>query len=308
MSVARPRRRRWSPASSTARSARSSRRASTTRSTCICQVLSYDGENEPDILALVAASAAMTISGVPFMGPIGAARVGYIDGEYILNPTDAQVAEGELDLVVAATHNAVMMVESEAKELSEEVMLGAVMFAHKASQQVINAIIDLAEKAAKDPWELKTGADNSTVKAELKKLVGKDIEKRLQAGRQVGPLERAQRGAREGQGRDGRQDPAGAARRRQARQEAGSRHRPHRHPQGRPPHRRPRHEDRPPDRGDRALPAARPRLGAVHARRDPDHRHLHLGHQGQRADDRWPDRPALRAFHAPLQLPALLGG
>jgi len=144
---------------------------------CIVQVLSYDGENEPDILALVAASAAMTISGVPFMGPIGAARVGYKDGEYILNPTDAQVAEGELDLVAAATHNAVMMVESEAKELSEETMLGAVMFAHKASQQVINAIIDLAEKAAKDPWELKAGTDNSKVKAELKKLVGKDIEK-----------------------------------------------------------------------------------------------------------------------------------
>ncbi len=85
----------------------------------IAQVLSYDGHNEPDILAMVAASAALTISGVPFMGPIGAARVGYLDGEYILNPTDEQVAEGDLDLVVAATHDAVMMVESEANELSE---------------------------------------------------------------------------------------------------------------------------------------------------------------------------------------------
>ncbi len=82
----------------------------------IAQVLSYDGENEPDVLAMVAASAALTISGVPFMGPIGAARVGYLNGEYILNPTDEQVAEGELDLVVAATYDAVMMVESEAKE------------------------------------------------------------------------------------------------------------------------------------------------------------------------------------------------
>ena len=144
---------------------------------CIVQVLSYDGENEPDILALVAASAAMTISGVPFMGPIGAARVGYKDGEYILNPTDAQVAEGELDLVGAATQDAVMMIESEAKELSEEVMLGAVMFAHKASQDVIGAIIKLAEKAAKEPWELKQADDKAAVKAELKKLVGKDIEK-----------------------------------------------------------------------------------------------------------------------------------
>ena len=143
---------------------------------CICHVLSYDGENEPDILALIAASAALTISGLPFMGPIGAARVGYADGEYILNPTDAQVAAGELDLVAAATHDAVMMVESEAKELSEEVMLGAVMFAHKASQKVIEGIIKLAEKAAKDPWELKAGDDTTKTKAELKKLVGKDID------------------------------------------------------------------------------------------------------------------------------------
>ncbi|WP_288936824.1 polyribonucleotide nucleotidyltransferase [uncultured Sphingomonas sp.] len=121
---------------------------------CIAQVLSYDGENEPDILAMIAASAALTISGVPFMGPIGCARVGYKDGEYQLNPTDGEVAAGDLDLVVAATHDAVMMVESEAKELSEDVMLGAVMFAHKASQQVIDAIIDLAEKSAKDPWDV----------------------------------------------------------------------------------------------------------------------------------------------------------
>ncbi|UIJ45797.1 polyribonucleotide nucleotidyltransferase [Sphingomonas cannabina] len=143
---------------------------------CIAQVLSYDGENEPDILAMIAASAAMTLSGVPFMGPIGAARVGYDGSDYILNPTDEQVEAGLLDLVVAATHDAVMMVESEAKELSEEVMLGAVMFAHKASQDVIKAIIKLAEQAAKEPWELKQGDDQAAVKAELKKLVGKDIE------------------------------------------------------------------------------------------------------------------------------------
>jgi len=142
----------------------------------IAQVLSYDGENEPDILAMIAASAALTISGVPFMGPIGAARVGYIDGEYILNPTQEQVKEGQLDLVVAGTPNAVMMVESEAKELSEEVMLGAVMFAHAASQKVCNAIISLAEKAAKDPWELATSDAKTAAKDKLKKLVGKDIE------------------------------------------------------------------------------------------------------------------------------------
>lgn len=141
----------------------------------IAQVLSYDGENEPDVLAMVAASAALTISGVPFMGPIGAARVGYIDGEYILNPTDEQVAKGELDLVVAATHDAVMMVESEAKELSEEIMLGAVLFAHDACREVIKAIIKLAEQAAKEPWEMASSDDNAKLKDKLKKLIGKDI-------------------------------------------------------------------------------------------------------------------------------------
>ena len=141
----------------------------------IAQVLSYDGECEPDILAMVAASAALTISGVPFMGPIGAARVGYIDGEYILNPTNEQVKEGELELVVAGTQDAVMMVESEANELSEEVMLGAVMFAHRESQKVIGAIIDLAEKAAKDPWDMAPQADLSAAKKKLEKLIGSDI-------------------------------------------------------------------------------------------------------------------------------------
>ncbi|VWX57733.1 polyribonucleotide nucleotidyltransferase [Sphingorhabdus sp. 109] len=141
----------------------------------ICQVMSYDGVNEPDILAMVAASAALTISGVPFMGPIGAARVGYKEGEYQLNPSMEEVAEGELDLVVAATHGAVMMVESEAQELSEEVMLGAVQFAHEASKQVAGLIIDLAEQAAKEPWKLDAGDDNSEIKEELRKLVGDDI-------------------------------------------------------------------------------------------------------------------------------------
>jgi len=142
----------------------------------IAQVLSYDGENEPDILAMIAASAALTISGVPFMGPIGGARVGFVDGEYVLNPSQQQIAEGSLDLVVAGTPNAVMMVESEAKELSEDQMLGAVMFGHKASQDVCKAIISLAEKAAKDPWELAQSNDKSAVKAKLKDLIGKDVE------------------------------------------------------------------------------------------------------------------------------------
>ena len=142
----------------------------------IAQVLSYDGEVEPDILAMIAASAALTISGVPFMGPIGAARVGHVDGEYTLNPRQDVAAAGDLDLVVAATGNAVMMVESQARELDEQVMLGAVLFAHEECKKVCNLIIDLAEKAAKDPWEIKT-SDNTAMKAEIKKLIGADVAK-----------------------------------------------------------------------------------------------------------------------------------
>ncbi|NLH81032.1 MAG: polyribonucleotide nucleotidyltransferase [Phyllobacteriaceae bacterium] len=117
----------------------------------VVTVLSHDLENAPDILAMVAASAALTLSGVPFMGPIGAARVGYIDGNYVLNPQLDEEVENKLDLVVAGTQDAVMMVESEARELSEDVMLGAVMFGHAGFQPVIEAIIRLAEKAAKEP-------------------------------------------------------------------------------------------------------------------------------------------------------------
>lgn len=141
----------------------------------IAQVMSYDGETEPDIVAMIAASAALTISGVPFMGPIGAARVGFKDGEYQLNPSMAQVAEGRLDLVVAATDQAVMMVESEAKELTEDEMLGAVMFAHDECRKVVGAIIALAEKAAKDPWEIDLSDNTADIKKKLKDIVGADV-------------------------------------------------------------------------------------------------------------------------------------
>ncbi|WP_298174218.1 polyribonucleotide nucleotidyltransferase [Novosphingobium sp.] len=141
----------------------------------IAQVLSYDGETEPDVVAMIAASAALTISGVPFMGPIAAARVGFKDGEYQLNPSLSEVATGRLDLVVAATDAAVMMVESEAKELTEDEMLGAVMFAHDEIRKVVGAIIDLAEKAAKDPWEIDLTDNTADIKAKLKALVGADV-------------------------------------------------------------------------------------------------------------------------------------
>jgi len=120
----------------------------------VATVLSHDLENDPDIIAMIGASAALTISGLPFMGPIAGARVGYVDGQYILNPTSEQLEGSLLDLVVAGTVEGVLMVESEAKELSEEIMLGAVTFGHDSFQPVINAIIELAELCAKEPWAL----------------------------------------------------------------------------------------------------------------------------------------------------------
>jgi len=140
----------------------------------IVTVLSHDLENDPDILAMVAASAALTLSGVPFMGPIGAARVGFINNEYVLNPQIDEMSESQLDLVVAGTQDAVLMVESEAKELSEDIMLGAVMFGHRHFQPVIDAIIKLAEKAAKEPRELVT-ADNAALEKEMLALIEKDL-------------------------------------------------------------------------------------------------------------------------------------
>ena len=142
----------------------------------IITVLQHDLENEPDVLGMIAASAAITLSGIPFMGPIAAARVGFVDGEYVLQPTIAEMEDSRLDLVVAGTSDAVMMVESEAKELTEDEMLGAVAFAHAGFQPVIDAIIDLAEKCAKEPWDFEA-PDYSAEKKQVAKLVEKDIAK-----------------------------------------------------------------------------------------------------------------------------------
>src|SRR3974377_337341 len=140
----------------------------------IVTTLSHDLENDPDILAMVASSAALTLSGAPFMGPIGAARVGFINGEYVLNPQLDEMVESHLDLVVAGTNDAVLMVESEAKELSEDIMLGAVMFGHRHFQPLITAIIKLAEKAAKEPRELAV-EDNAPTEKEMLNLIEKDL-------------------------------------------------------------------------------------------------------------------------------------
>src|SRR5262245_9035340 len=140
----------------------------------IVTVLSHDMENDPDVVAVIAASAALTLSGVPFLGPIGAARVGVIDGQFVLNPMIDEMTKSDLDLVVAGTGDAVMMVESEAKELPEKQMLEAVMFGHRGFQPVIEAIIRLAEKSAKEPWDFQP-PDKSKYTDKVKALAEKDL-------------------------------------------------------------------------------------------------------------------------------------
>ena len=147
-----------------------------------CTVLSHDGENDPDIIAMIAASAALTLSGAPFLGPIGAARVGFVDDSYVLNPSIEDMdnirenSKQRLDLVVAGTQDAVMMVESEAYELSEKEMLGAVKFGHEQMQKVIELIIGLAEKTAKEPYNF-VPLNNDELINKIKSLGEKDIIK-----------------------------------------------------------------------------------------------------------------------------------
>ena len=141
----------------------------------VCTVLSHDLENDPDIVALIGASAALTISGVPFLGPIAGARVGYVDGNYVLNPAvrslpGREVEANALDLVVAGTSQAVLMVESEAAELSEDVMIGAVMYGHEQFQPVIDLIIALAEDSAKEPWVLPEKVNTDDIRSRVVEL------------------------------------------------------------------------------------------------------------------------------------------
>jgi polyribonucleotide nucleotidyltransferase len=142
----------------------------------VATVMSLNPEVDPDIAAMIGTSAALSISGIPFDGPIGAARVGYIDGQYVLNPTLSQLKTSQLDLVVAGTQAAVLMVESEAKELSEEVMLGAVVFGHTEMQKVINAINELVEEAGKPEWDWQPPAKDEALVARLNELVKAKVE------------------------------------------------------------------------------------------------------------------------------------
>jgi polyribonucleotide nucleotidyltransferase len=157
----------------------------------ICTVLSHDLENDPDIVSMIGASAALTISGIPFLGPVGGARVAYIDGNYILNPTLGEISRSRLDLVLAGTVDGVLMVESEADELPEEVMLGAVVFGHREFQPVVQAIIELAETCAREPWSLPhEPVEPASIEARGRETVGPLIE---DAYREQGKQERSNR-------------------------------------------------------------------------------------------------------------------
>ena len=141
----------------------------------IATVMSVDPEIDPDVPAMIGASAAIALSGIPFNGPIGGARVGYIDGQYVLNPTKTELANSQLDLVVAGTESAVLMVESEAKELPEEVMLGAVVFGHQQQQAVIELIHQLVEEAGKPLWEWQPTAKDEALMASVAAAAESDL-------------------------------------------------------------------------------------------------------------------------------------
>src|SRR6266702_2414586 len=143
----------------------------------VAQVMSCNPEVDPDIAAMIGVSAALTLSGIPFKGPIGAARVGYVNGQYVLNPTATQLKESQLNLVVAGTEHAVLMVESEANELPEDVMLGSVVFGHEQMRAAIQAIHELADQAAKPAWEWKPAAKDEALAERIKELAEADLRK-----------------------------------------------------------------------------------------------------------------------------------
>ena len=277
----------------------------------IATVLSYDMENDPDVVGMIAASAALTLSGVPFMGPIGAARVGFVDGAYVLNPAVDDMEklrnnpEQRLDLIVAGTKDAVMMVESEAYELTEAEMLGAVKFGHEQMQPVLDLIIDMAEDAAKRALRLRRAGLRPALRA-------REVDRRrgdargLRGARQG----RAPRRGRRREGGDPRRVDRGGTGRREPRrgdQEARVGRGALGHPRPRPPHRRARPGDGAPDRGRGGHPAAHPRLLALHPRRDPGAGGDDARDRRRRAVHRRAARHLALELPAALQLPALLG-
>ena len=269
----------------------------------IATVMSVDPEIDPDIPAMIGASAALALSGVPFNGPIAAARVGYIDGQYVLNPTKTELTTSQLNLVVAGTEAAVLMVESEANELPEEVMLGAVVFGHQQQQAAISLIDDLVEEAGKPLWDWQPPAKNQAmidqVTAAAEGPLREAYALRQKQARQQRLKEIAAKVEAECIPADASPDYANHVAQFHVR--AGSEDRPQPDPLRRAAHRRPRHAHRAPDLDPHRRAAAHARLGAVHARRDAGDRGRHAGHGARRAAHRRADGRVHRSLHAPLQ-------
>ena len=274
----------------------------------IATVISLDPEIDSDVPAMLGASAALCLSGMPFKGPIGAARVGYHDGKYLLNPTAKDLQSSSLDLVVAGTADAVLMVESEAERLPESVMLGAVVYGHEQMQVAIRAIRELAAEAGKPAWQWSESAGD----AELAAAVAAQAEAELTKAYAL--TEKQARYARIGEVKaavvaalaagetpkfDAKKvsDELGRLEYNLVRRKvlAGDAHRRARHAHRAPDHRRDRRA------------ATHARLGALHPRRDAGAGDDHARHRPRRADHRCAVRRAQRALHAALQLPAVLG-
>ena len=285
----------------------------------IATVVSFDQENDPDVLALTGASAALQCSDVPFAGPFAGVRVGRVNGQFVANPTLAQRAEADLDVIMAASRDAITMVEGGAREVSEKDMIDALLFGHAAVQPLLDAQLELhklsgsTQKKAFDAAQVGRGAQGQGQGAHLGQ--GQGGLRPPREARPLRPALRDQEGAArgpEGGGRrrrrqagldrPAREGDQGLLRGREVRVHAQDDHR-----RGQA-HRRPRHGRHPPDlvRGGAAAP--RPRLGPLHPRRDPGPGGRHPRHRHRRSAHRGADRHDLQAVHAPLQLPALLGG
>ena len=251
----------------------------------VATVLSHDMENDPDIVALIASSAALTLSGIPFLGPIGAARVGYIAGKYVLNPMIDEMRESTLDLVVAGTASAVLMVESEAKELPEDVMLGAVMYGQKHFQPVLDAIVKLAERAAKEPWELKSDASAEELAAKAREIAEAELREAYKIAAKHERRDQRLRDQGEGGHRLGAREHRCHGDRQGGKrlQGAGEGRGPLEHPLHQAPHRwtRPHHGQA--HRLRSRHPAAHARQCALHPRRDAGSGGGHARHRRGRA-------------------------
>ena len=268
----------------------------------VIHVLSLNPEVSADIPSLIGASAALAISGIPFNGPIGAARVGYVNGEYVLNPGKTQLLDSKMDLVVAGTEAAVLMVESEAQQLSEEIMLGGVVFGHEQGNIAINAIHELVRDAGKPAWDWKAPAKDEAFIAKIATLA----ESKLAAAYQIRSKQARTQACREAYASViGTLVEEGTAfdkvkveallfdiEARIVRSQILCR---------RAAHRRPRHPHRAPDRDPQRRAAARARLGAVHPWRDAGAGRRHARHRPRLAEDRRAGWRVQRALHAALQ-------